>query len=139
MALIVRTYAAEEVRKRYERVGTFKFAYVLLGMALLLTPVANSLGEFFFFAIVIGIAWGIAVPALERLFRDTTDAHDAAEVERIFLVCRSAAFFVGPIMGGLFFDVAPAVAYVIAALLVLSAAAFELLFPERTKTISETV
>lgn len=114
---------------RFKPVTLLRAGYVLLGVGLLLTPFAGQIGAYLQFVapfvrpalfalFVVGalhaFGFGLANPTLSILCSNATPQDRQGEMFGLLQAARSAGFLVGPIVGGVLFELMPEAPYFLA-------------------------
>lgn len=97
-------------------------SYVCQGIGLLLMPLAVGLGPLFGAGAMYSAGSGIANGTVNALCSLETPADRQGELFGVLQGARSVGFAVGPVLGGILFDVRPNLPYILAALTCIGAA-----------------
>lgn len=117
------------VSARLSNGSILRVGYVLQGIGLGYMPLARNLFELLLAGTLFSIGTGLANPTLNTVGSLLTPPNRQGELFGVLQATRSVGFFIGPILGGLMFDLAPASPYVLAAIVALLAAGLVRLSP----------
>lgn len=101
---------------------TLRIGYLCQALGLGLMPVMWNLGGLLVAGTFFAVGTGLTNPTLNTVGSQLTPANRQGELFGVLQATRSAGFFVGPVLGGLLFDLIPAGPYVLAAAVALGAA-----------------
>jgi len=110
------------VSARLAKVSILRLGYILQAIGLALMPLGRNLFELLLAGTLFSIGTGLANPTLNAVGSLLTPATRQGELFGVLQATRSIGFFVGPILGGLLFDLSPASPYWIAAIVAFIAA-----------------
>lgn len=126
--------------RRLSEAATLRAGYVLQGIGLGMNPLAPWIAGWLVAAglphamapgfvalllasVLYSLGSGVTNPTLMALASKSVNAERQGELFGLLQVARAAGFFIGPVLGGMLFDLAPAAPYVLACAVSLLAAA----------------
>lgn len=98
-------------------------SYVLQGVGLALTPFAPELLVIFGASFLFALGNSLANPTVGGLCSDAVSASKHGEMFGVLQSARGVGFAIGPLVGGILFDIAPSLPYIFAGMVCLAAAA----------------
>jgi MFS family permease len=114
---------------RFEPAAKLRFCLIGLGLVLLLLPSTGSMVRVLVIGSLAGLLWGVVTKSLQQLAEERIHPLEAVDAPGAFRMAMSAAFVLGPILGGLLFDFARYAPFVVGGIALIAAAASERIFP----------
>jgi len=121
------------ISARLSNGSLLRIGYAMQGIGLAAMPLGRNLFELMAAGTFFAIGTGLANPTLNTVGSLLTPADRQGELFGVLQATRSVGFFVGPVLGGILFDWAPVLPYILAASVALLAA-LVMRVPERAAT-----
>lgn len=99
-----------------------RIGYVFMGIGLALTPFAPALSFLFLASTFYALGSGVSNPSINSLCSQATPDERQGEMFGLLQGARSFGFLLGPVIGGILFDLAPEAPYLVAGTVALGAA-----------------
>lgn len=113
LSVVVQAFALGWVVRRLRERKALRWAYLLQGTGLALTPFAPSLAALFVASTVYSVGAAIANPTINTVCSDATPKERQGEMFGVLQAARSMGFLIGPTLGGILFDWSVAAPYLL--------------------------
>ncbi len=124
VAFVTQALLFDRLVKRVAPKVLLSVAFLVTGVGLAAMPFAPSMTILLVAAAVYAAASALATPSLNELIARNTNESQRGEIYGTIQSLRSLGFIVGPMVGGVLFDIRPAVPYIVAAAFCTAVAAY---------------
>lgn len=121
LGAVIGWFLLDRLTKRFSDVRLLRGGYLLQGVGLALTPFAPGLAVLFLASTLYAAGSGVANPTINSLCSKATPDHRQGEMFGLLQGARSFGFMLGPIVGGVLFDLRAESPYLLAGAVCLAA------------------
>jgi DHA1 family multidrug resistance protein-like MFS transporter len=105
LGFLTQSFFFAKIQSRFGSRKTEFTGLVLMGLGLAMTPLATSFAWLIVCSTAYALGSGVAFPAINADVADRVDESQRTEAYSLLQGARSFGFFVGPVLGGILFDI----------------------------------